>query len=394
MMLRGGLLPQKQHPGRRPERRCPRTVRRPASGCIVDSAFLPERSLGRPIRDHSKNDNRFRRATPRGCAAKRQHFGEISHDDTLPSHQDCLGGFRHCPRARRPAGVRFGLRAGRAECDGTRQRLCRSRGRRRGREHRVVQPRGSRAAQFSAGRGGDPCDHPVGQVPECELAAGAPATAGRHGRRRRQRRVRAESLRLDGHQRPHPRRDRRQRPLRSQDGIRRRLARPLSGAQVRSQDDQRQPVDILQGDRPVLDRRRGELSAFRRDAHQQRELLGGAGAGLRQDAAARPDHAGAGGGIECGDGGSGYVRQGHRRRLIVGMERRRDVQLQRRCQQRPRGGKNRPRLSVEDQVQRRRQRQLHQSDAPDVDRRACPVQPGGRASSAARSTRRASTMAA
>ena len=87
--------------------------------------------------------------------------------------------------------------------------------------------------------------------------------------------------------------------------------------------------------------------------------------GYRSARRGRPDHSGAGGGIECGDGGSGYLHQGHRRRLGVGMERRRDVQLQRRCQQRPRGGTNRPRLSVEAQVQRRRQRQLHQSDDPD-----------------------------
>ena len=46
------------------------------------------------------------------------------------------------------------------------------------------------------------------------------------------------------------------------------------------------------------------------------------------------------------------------------------LQLQRRRQQRPRCGTNRPRLSVEDQVQRHRQRRLHQSDDPDPDRPA------------------------
>ena len=188
------------------------------------------------------------------------------------------------------AGVRLGVRAGRAEFDGTRQRLCRRRGHRRGREHRVAQPRGSRAAQFSAGRGRDQCDHPVGQVPECELAAGAPATAGRHGRRRRQRRVRAEPLRIDGHQRqihvgigvnvPFG--------LKTEydDGW---LGR-YQALKSESQDDQRQPGDVLEGDRPVLARRRRELPAFRRDAHQQRQLLGGAGAGLRGGRRGRPDY--------------------------------------------------------------------------------------------------------
>ena len=45
------------------------------------------------------------------------------------------------------------------------------------------------------------------------------------------------------------------------------------------------PALSVEGDRPVLDRRRRELPAFRGDAHQQRELLGGAGAGLRPAAA-------------------------------------------------------------------------------------------------------------
>ena len=73
--------------------------------------------------------------------------------------------------------------------------------------------------------------------------------------------------------------------------------------------------------------------------------------------------------------GPGFVRQDHRRRLCVGLERRHDVQLQRRCQHRHRGGANRPRLSVEDQVRRHGQRELHQSDAADADRRAGSVQP-------------------
>ena len=297
-------------------------------------------------------------------------------------------------RALRRPGVRLRVRAGRAERDGTRQRLCRRRRHRRGREHRVVQPRGSRAAQFPAGRGRGPCDHPVGQVPECELAGGGPATAGRHRRRCRRRRVRAEPVRIDGPQRQGPHRHRRQRAVRPQDGLRRRLARPLPGAQVRSQDDQRQPGVSLQSDRPVLDRRRRELPAFRGDAHQQRELLGGTGAGLRSGRRRRPDHSGASGGVERGNGGSRHVRQGHRRRRRVGMERRRDVQLQRRRQQRPRRGKNRARLSVEAQVQRRRQRQLHESDAADADRPAGAASIPSWVSSATRSTRRASSTAA
>ena len=312
--------------------------------------------------------------------------------------------FRRTAIASAVSGIALALSAGQAfgsafalaeqNCAGARQRLCR----RRRPPPRTRTPCGStpRVSRGSICRRPSraPCDHPVGQVPECELAGGGPATAGRHGRRRRQRCVRAEPVRIDGPHRQGPHRDRRQRALRPQDRIRRRLARPLSGAQVRSQDDQRQPGGVLQGDRPVLDRRRRELSAFRGDAHQQRELLGGAGARLRSGRRGRPDHSGAGGGVERGDGGSRYVREGHRRRRRVGMERRRDVQLQRRRQQRPRGGKNRPRLSVEAQVQRRRQRQLHESDAADADRPRWRRSIPSWASSAARSIRRGSSTAA
>ncbi len=51
------------------------------------------------------------------------------------------------------------------------------------------------------------------------------------------------------------RRPRGQRPVRPDDGVRRRLDRPLPGAQIGDPDDQRQSGDLVEGDPAVRDRR-------------------------------------------------------------------------------------------------------------------------------------------
>ncbi len=188
---------------------------------------------------------------------------------------DCFGRFRRCAGARRRAGVRLRLRAGRAECDGTRQRLCRRRGHRRGREHRVVQPRGSRAAQFPAGRGRDQCDHPVGQVPECELAGGArcsrwAARAATPAARR--------SCRTCTDRWPSTTRSTSGSASTCPFGLKTEYDDGWLGRYQALKSEVKtiniNPALSWKVDRPVLARRRRKLSAFRGDAHQQRELLG------------------------------------------------------------------------------------------------------------------------
>ena len=151
---------------------------------------------------------------------------------------------------------------------------------------------------------------------------GTGGDAGSHGGR-------AQSLRIDAHYRRMARRHRRQRAVRPEDRIRERLARPLPGAEVGSQDDQHQSRRGLEGDPGFLGGRRSELPAVQGDAHEQRQLHGRVGARLRDGGRGRPHSPVGHSGAHRRDFRPRLLRVDERRRLVVGLERRRDVQHRR-----------------------------------------------------------------
>ena len=120
----------------------------------------------------------------------------------------------------------------------------------------------------------------------CYPPACSPACSSRSGGRRRRGRLqlRAEPVRLRPDQPAVDVRSRRQRAVRSDDRVRRRLDRPLPGTQVGDQDDQRQPGPVVAGDAYLCDRGRRQLPAHRRDADAERQLFGGAAPGRGRSA--------------------------------------------------------------------------------------------------------------
>ena len=97
-----------------------------------------------------------------------------------------------------------------------------------------------------------PLHHPVEQVQQRRLAAGAQPAARQQRRRRRRPQRRPEPVRRRARQPAAGVRARRQRAVRPDDRVRRRLDRPLPRAQVAGEDDQRQPGGVVEGQRPVL----------------------------------------------------------------------------------------------------------------------------------------------
>ena len=145
-------------------------------------------------------------------------------------------------------------------------------------------------------------------------------------------------------------------PFGLDDRVRRRLARPLPGAQVEDQDDQRQPGAVVEGDRPLRDRRRRRTtstsrrrspttSTIRARCSRRRPAAGRHRARIRRpfNAIARPT------------AGLDSKRDDQRRRRRVGLEHRH------RCGTSTPQLRARRELPLRDQVQRRGQRRLRQS---------------------------------
>ena len=153
------------------------------------------------------------------------------------------------------------------------------------------------------------------------LPAAQPA-ARRHRRRRGRLQLCAEPLCFGSDQRAVDVRSRGQRAVRTDDRVRRRLARSLPGAEIGDQDAQRQPGPVLAGDPDAGDRRRRQLPAHRRDADAKRQLFGGAAHGRCRSALQHrpriPD-------LQRDRGPDRRARfqaDDHRRRRCLGLERR------------------------------------------------------------------------
>ena len=276
-----------------------------------------------------------------------------------------------------------GFQLNEQSASGDRQRV-----RRRRRVHRrhlrdVVEPRRAVEVRAAPVRAGPARRRAEDRVQQRRFGARAQSAARRQRRGCRRLELHPEPVRQHADQQPVRVRAGRERPVRQQDPVQRRLARPLPGARLEDHHDQRQPRVLVEGHARVQRRRRRELPVHRRQVHEQRQLFGRDGLGGCRGGRRRPDPRGARAADRRRDGRPRQRGGDHCRRHRVGLEHRRG--LGRDAGLAPRRG-----LPFGDQVQPQGQRRLQQPDGY----RAAPACAGDQHAGQRASTPEASTPAA